>query len=113
MTLKKDRLIKGASGAGLGQRIDEELDGLLDENVRLREEESLLMEKFKTMKKRHDATRRIASPKKLRSTMDASPTRRADFTVELQTLRENIEKSNKNIAQLKTEVEFTKKATHG
>ena len=92
---------------------------MLDENVRLREEETLLLEKFKTLKQRHDTMRTSRSPKKLRSTMEGaqsrsrSPLKKADFTVELQTLRENIEKSNKTISQLKTEVEFTKRATHG
>ena len=69
--MKKDRLIKGGSGASLSQRIDDELDGLLDENVRLREEETLLMEKFKTLKQRH-STMRSGSPKKLRSTMEGA-----------------------------------------
>jgi len=57
--------------------------------------------------------------KKLRSTMDGnrsrsrSPVKKADFTMELSNLRGHIEKSNKEISQLKTEIEFSKRATGG
>jgi len=50
--LKKDKLVKGSSASAFNHKIDEELDSLLDENVRLREEEQNLTEKFKILKKR-------------------------------------------------------------
>jgi hypothetical protein len=76
VTLKKDKLVKGSSTSVFHQRIDEELDGLLDENVKLREEEQLLTEKFKVLKKRQMTVRDgSANTKKLRSTMDGSTSR--------------------------------------
>lgn len=57
--------------------------------------------------------------KKLTSTMgrSRSPTKRGpqreDFTMDLQNLRGHIEKSNKEIIELKQSVEFHKKATSG
>ncbi len=45
--LKKDRIL--GAGGSLYSRIDEELDVLIDENVRLQDEEARLMTKVKSV----------------------------------------------------------------
>lgn len=53
--LKKDRFIRSTGGVNkkaIDMHIEDELDKILDENVMLKEEETLLTEKFKALKKR-------------------------------------------------------------
>ena len=45
--MKKDRII--GAGGNLYTKIDDDLDKLIDENVRLQDEESKLMEKVKKL----------------------------------------------------------------
>ncbi len=52
--LKKDRFIRSTGGSkkAFDMHIEDELDKILDENAKLQEEETMLTEKFKALKKR-------------------------------------------------------------
>ena len=105
-------------------RIDVDLDYMIEENIKMQEEEQELMIKVRKLQKKKQKTmiEGSAQVKKLTSTLEGRPgtTTRSpdkklgsDFAMDLQHLRTHIEKSNKTITELKTEIEFAKRASHG
>lgn len=100
-------------------RIDTELDALIEENVRLQDEEAKLMNRVKNLQaKRKQALG--AAGKKLKPVYEDSshprhsPTKkRPEIELELQHLRSHIEQSNKKIMELKSSVELSKRVKDG
>eukprot|EP00347_Sterkiella_histriomuscorum_P001912 403370193 len=123
--LKKDRIL--GAGGQLYAKIDLDLDKLIDDNLRLQDEEHKLTLQVKKMQKKRQLGI-TENQKKLRKTVDymgggnksrsRSPNKRADrfggdLVQELQSYRLHIEKSQKTIQEMKSEIEFSKRATHG
>lgn len=118
----------GAKGVKAYARVDEEIDQLIDENFALQEEERKLMAAVKKLQHKKQAGLSFASSKvkKLTKTLgdsrkSESPSRdkpRGDFSqqefiLDASNMRSVLEESNKKIADLKNEIELSRKFSKG
>lgn len=124
--MKKDKIL--GAGGSIYAKIDDELDRMIEENLRLQDDEHHLMTKVKKLQKKKkamlaDGHSSHHHSKKLTSTVGGhhhdrsrsrSPAKKGpDFTMDLTNLRGHIEKSNKSIIDLKHDIEVSKRVTHG
>ncbi|CDW86689.1 protein fantom [Stylonychia lemnae] len=120
-TLKKDRIL--GAGGQLYNKIDEDLDKMIEDNLRLQDEEQDLTRKVKKLQKlrqTHISSTNTEINKKLRKTTDGydvnrsrSPNKNHEFVLDVQSYRQHIEKSQKQIMELQREIEMSKRATTG
>ena len=133
--LKKDKLVH--RGGGNLANVDEMLDGMIDENFKLQEEERQLMTAVKKLqlKKHAGFSGASAKVKKLTKTIGTKSRSRSrsplkhqnggnrseysgvsshqEFIMDMQNMRSNIEHSNHTIQELKMDIEMGRKANSG
>lgn len=96
---------------------------MIEDNLRLQDEEQDLTRKVKKLQKVRQTNISITNSeinKKLRKTTDGfdvtrsrSPNRNHEFVLDVQSYRQHIEKSQKQILELQREIEMSKRATTG
>ena len=127
--LKKDRIV--GAGGKLYDKIDDDLDKMIEKNLTLQDEEHSLTMQVKRLQKKYKTSigELSSNVKKLRSTVDGktiggsgghrrsgsrSPTKRdPEFVRNIEFYRTKIVQSNKTIEDMKKDIELSRRTVSG
>ena len=127
-TLKQDKLIGSKSGRQLFNHMSEKIDKVIEDNFTLQQRERELMKEVKKMQKKRkeylgESTQHV---KKLTKTLDRSgsvekkhhfnrsmASNANEFLMDVQSMRANIEESNRKIGDIRMEIESLRRTHHG